>query len=105
MRVALRGRELRKLIFTMLIGASAQGALAAACTPNDNAARILSSPSPNDIHPDWSGEAYVGLSWYFEPTGYAGDQTGDYLKGNLFSPRGGLVNPGVFILKREWTCE
>jgi hypothetical protein len=82
-----------------------QGARASTCTPNDNAARILKSPSPNDIHPDWSGESYVGLSWHFEPTGYAGDQTGDYLKGNLFSPRGELVNSGVFILRDEWSCK
>jgi len=77
----------------------------AACAPKDNAARILASPSPNDIHPDWQGDSYVGLSWSFEVTGYAGDQTGDYLKGNLNSPRGGLVNSGVYILRREWECQ
>jgi hypothetical protein len=96
---------LKTLLLALLMGVSSQGASAATCTANDNAARILSSPSPNDIHPDWSGESYVGLSWYFEPTGYAADHTGDYLKGNLFSPRGGLINPGVFILKHEWTCD
>jgi hypothetical protein len=75
------------------------------CVPIDNAARILSSASPNDIHPDWRGGSYVGTSWYFVPHGSTEDGTGFYLRGNLFSPRGGLVNADVYILATEWDCE
>ena len=106
-----RMQAFRRLVTVAVVGLlttfallAAQDAHAATCSPLDNAARILASPTPNDIHPDWAGESYVGLSWYFEPTGYAGDQTGNYLKGNLYSPRGGLVNPNVYILQREWDC-
>lgn len=41
------------------------------CHPKDNSARILASPRPNDIHPDWKGEAYVGMSWSFVAHGSA----------------------------------
>jgi len=80
-------------------------AFALQCTPNDNSARILASPSPNDIHADWSGEAYVGTSWTFVAHGSAEDGTGKYLRGNLISPRGGLVNADIYILRKEWECE
>lgn len=80
-------------------------ALALQCAPKDNSARILSSPSPNNIHPDWRGDAYVGMSWTFEAYGSAEDGTGRYLRGNLISPRGGLANTDVYILRKEWDCE
>jgi len=80
-------------------------AAAMQCYPKDNSARILSSPSPNDIHPDWRGDSYVGTSWSFSVHGSAEDGTGRYLRGNLMSPRGGLVSPDVYILRKEWTCE
>lgn len=66
------------------------------CIPRDNSARVLSSPTPNDVHPDWSGDTYLGTSWSFDPHGSASDHTGQYLRGNLFSPRGGLVSPDVY---------
>jgi hypothetical protein len=75
------------------------------CSPLDNTARILASPTPNDIHPDWSGDSHIGTSWSFSPMGRIEDGTGTYLKGNLYSPRGGLVNPLVYIIAREWRCE
>jgi hypothetical protein len=76
-------------------------ALALQCTPNDASARILASPDPDDIHPDWRGESTIGLSWTFEgrPTG-----SGDYLKGKLISPRGDVANAGIYILADEWDC-
>jgi hypothetical protein len=77
-------------------------ALAMQCTPNDGSARILASPDPNDIHPDWSGESTIGLSWTFEGRAVAGD--GDYLKGRLISPRGDVANEGIYILADEWDC-
>lgn len=73
------------------------------CAPKDNSARILASPSPNDIHPDWTGESYVGLSWTFVPN--SDDLSGKYLLGDLYSPKGGVVNKGVYILARQWDCQ
>jgi len=77
-------------------------ALALQCTPNDASARILASPNPNDLDPDWSGETTIGLSWTFEGRAI-GD--GDYLKGKLISPRGDVANAGIFILSDEWDCD
>ncbi|MBB2674531.1 UNVERIFIED_ORG: hypothetical protein GGE44_004109 [Rhizobium esperanzae] len=93
--------------YAILVAVLAAPSIASAetCYPKDNSARILSSPSPNDIHPDWTGESYVGTSWTFVVQGSAEDGTGKYLKGNLMSPRGGLVNANVYILRREWECE
>jgi hypothetical protein len=75
----------------------------ASCAPNDNSARILASPSPDDIHPDWSGENQIGLSWSFVPD--SDDLSGRYLYGDLYSPKGGLVTQGVYIIRREWDCQ
>ncbi len=76
--------------------------LAAQCTPNDGSARILASPNPDDIHPDWSDGSTIGLSWTFE--GKEVGDSGDYLKGKLISPRGDVGSRGVYILAREWDC-
>jgi hypothetical protein len=73
------------------------------CAPKSNEARILASPSPNDIHPDWAGSSKIGLSWSFVPE--SDDLSGKYLHGDLYSPKGGVVNEGVYILRREWDCE
>ena len=82
-------------------GASAK----VACTPLTNTARILVTPNPNDIHPDWRGENYVGTAWSVVSPGKAVvNDTGRYLKGDLYSPRGGRVNRSVFILVGEWDC-
>lgn len=78
---------------------------ARSCTPVDNSARILRSPNPNDLHPDWKGEAYVGLSWSLRVTGSSvRSDTGSYLRGDLVSPRGGVINKGVYVVAREWEC-
>lgn len=78
---------------------------ARSCTPMDNSVRILRSPSPNDLHPDWKGEAYVGQSWSLRVTGSpVRSDSGSYIKGDLVSPRGGVANKGVYIVTREWDC-
>lgn len=75
------------------------------CNPISNAARILKTPNPNDIHPDWKGESYVGLSWGVRSNGKAiRKDAGTFLKGNLISPRGGVVNKGIYIVASEWEC-
>lgn len=77
-------------------------AMALQCTPNDTSARILASPDPDDIHPDWSGDSTIGLSWTFE--GRATGASGNYLKGELISPRGDVANTSIYILASEWDC-
>jgi hypothetical protein len=92
------------VLMTSANSASASIQLPKRCWPHDNSARILRSASPNDIHPDWAGNSYIGTAWSFVPDGFAGDGTGLYFRGALFSSRGGLVNSDVYILAREWDC-
>jgi hypothetical protein len=58
----------------------------------------------NAIHPDWTGESQIGLSWSFIGKQKIKGETGDFAKGDLVSPRGGITK-GVFILLSEWTCD
>lgn len=75
------------------------------CNPRDNTARILRSPSPNAIHPDWRGESYIGTGWTIVTAGtQIQNDTGRYLRGNLVSTRGGITARGVYISAREWAC-
>lgn len=73
------------------------------CVPRDNTARILASPSPNDIHPDWRGGNYVGLAWTFIPD--SDDTSQDYLHGDLYTPKGAAVTPDAYIVTKEWDCD
>lgn len=74
------------------------------CHPIDNTARILASLNPNDIHKDWSGESYIGTGWALAPgRAITADGTA-YIEGDLYSPRGGLVNRKVYVLRKEWLC-
>lgn len=74
------------------------------CVPKNNQSRILSTPNPNDIHPDWRGESYIGTSWSLITKEIIKNNTVIYLKGDLYSPRGGLINENVFVLENEWDC-
>ncbi|PAX54870.1 hypothetical protein CK510_11830 [Brunnivagina elsteri CCALA 953] len=74
------------------------------CAPRDNKSRILSSPKPNDIHPNWRGDSYIGASWSFITKEIITNDTGKYLKGDLYSPRGGLINENIFVIENEWDC-
>lgn len=75
------------------------------CAPKDNTARILTKASPNAIHPDYGGSAYVGTGWAFIPKKHFATNTGEYAKGDLLGSRGGVVNRNVFILISEWACQ
>ena len=75
------------------------------CVPRDSTSRILSSPKPNDIHPNWSGNNYVGKSWSFKAKNVVKNNIVTYFKGDLYSPRGGLVNQDIFIIQNEWECK
>lgn len=93
------------LVIAVLLGLASEAVAAMDCSPRDNTARILTRPSPNAIHPDWRGESYVGLSWSLKTSGHVihGDP-GYFLRGDLYSPRGGLVNRRIYVIAREWDC-
>lgn len=94
-----------KFAFVVILALVPGIAAAESCAPSSNTARILSKPAPNAIHPDWSGESYVGLSWSFETTDQIEEDDITYFQGDLISPQGGVVNEGVYILADEWDCE
>lgn len=90
----------------MILAALLQAVAPGPCSPIDVSARILTKPAPNAIHPDWSDESRIGLSWTFRPTTTVNGESGmTFLKGDLISPRGGVVNTGVYVLAREWQCD
>lgn len=97
---------MRLRLLALFLIAACGPAVAATCAPADNSARILRSPSPNDTHPDWRGESTVGTSWSFDPIGGpVTNATGSYLKGDLISPRGQVVNRNVYVVEDDWECE
>lgn len=73
------------------------------CAPKDNTAKILASPSVDDIHPDWQGESYVGLSWTFVPD--SDNLHKKFLHGDLYSPKGAVVTPDAYIMTSQWDCQ
>ena len=92
------------MIFTMLMAIVAQP-VDFICNAKDNSARILRSATPNDIHPDWAGDTTVGTGQGFRANAWLEDSFGNiYLRGDIYSTRGGLLNRNVFILQREWSC-
>ncbi|MFN6486276.1 MULTISPECIES: hypothetical protein [unclassified Nostoc] len=72
------------------------------CAPKSNQSHILSAPNPKKIHPNWKNG--IGYSWTLLGKKIIKNNTGIYIKGNLYSPRGGLVNKNVFIIQKEWDC-
>jgi len=70
------------------------------CVPKSNTARVLKSPNPNDLHPQWRGQSYIGTSWTFVREAVVGS----YFRGKLISPRGGVQPYRIFILPDEWDC-
>lgn len=75
------------------------------CHPIDNTARILTSANPNDIHEDWRGESYLGTAWALAPRRNILADGIPYIEGDLYSPRGGLINPKIYVLRKEWSCD
>jgi hypothetical protein len=86
---------------------AAQIAKAGGCAPKDNTARVLKSPHPLDLAPNWTGTNYIGTGWTFMPTRYVVDpalQGGIYLEGNLITTRGATLPDNLYILYAEWDC-
>lgn len=75
------------------------------CHPIVITARILASPNPNDLHRNWRGENFVGLAWALAPGRRIVADGTPYIKGSLYSPRGGLVEKDVYVLFKEWSCD
>lgn len=84
-----RIRRQTVLALTMLLMAHTPGASLASenlCQPKSITTRILDSPSPNSIHPNWQGKNYIGLSWNLVRYGEETKNGVRYLKGKLLSP-------------------
>lgn len=81
-------------------------AFAEVCSPQDAATRILASPNPNDIRPDWAGEAYIGEAWSLDVARrFTDEDTGlSFLGGELLSPRGSEQGY-AYGLEPEWVCD
>lgn len=77
------------------------------CSPTMNTARILDKPLANSLHKDWTGENEIGLSWSLKGRYRVRDTFSgqEYLQGDLISPRGSVVNKGVYVLPAEWFCK
>ena len=73
------------------------------CAPNNYNPKILSSPNPKSIHPDWK-ESKVGESWSFFSSKKIENTDGVFLFGNLISPRGEAITKGCYIIYSEWDC-
>jgi len=73
------------------------------CAPIDYNPKILSSPNPKSVHPDWK-ESQVGTSWSFFSTKKIENKDGVFLFGNLISSRGGVITKGCYIIYSEWEC-
>jgi hypothetical protein len=87
--------------------AAAAIAKASGCAPKDNTARILKSPHPLDLAPNWTGTNYIGTGWTFMPKRYVVDPDltgGIYLEGNLITTRGATMPDDLYILYAEWDC-
>ena len=95
-------RSIVIILFLVLSGNCSAGSL---CTPKDNNARILSSPSPNAIDPLWSGDSFIGTGWSFYVTDTVKSPTGLFAKGNLHGTRNGIAQRDVYVLLSEWNCE
>lgn len=94
----------RALLIVALTLLAAPAAAQSQCVAKDTSARILASASAEDMHPDWNDGSYVGLSWTFEAAGSEETDTGLYLYGDLYSPDGGLVTEGAYVIADEWDC-
>jgi hypothetical protein len=101
--------SLSVLLVTAVLETAAAPVPRLMCNPKDNTARVLASPSPNATHPDWSGPDTVGTSLTFVADdgpldGHKDPHSNPYLRGDLLSARGGVLNRGVYVLFKEWDC-
>lgn len=76
------------------------------CVPKDNMARVLKSAHPYDNAPNWTGKNYIGTGYTFLPKRYVVTDAvgGIFLQGDLLTPRGAVMQRGVFVLYDEWNC-
>tara|TARA_R100000365_G_C2747452_1_gene77378 strand:+ start:6160 stop:6459 length:300 start_codon:yes stop_codon:yes gene_type:complete len=91
------------LVVVALLTTAAEAQSSLSCSPIGPASRVLQSANPNDLHPDWTGESYIGTGWSVIAQNSASRDGVDYLEGQLFSPRGSFQSQ-VYIIANEWTC-
>ena len=72
------------------------------CTPINNP-KILSSPNPKSLHPNWENDE-VFMTYSFISTKKIENKDGVFLFGNLISPRGFVITKGCYIIYSEWKC-
>jgi hypothetical protein len=76
------------------------------CVPKDNMARVLKSAHPYDNAPNWTGKNSIGIGYTLLPNRYVVTDAvgGIFLQGDLLTPRGTVMQRGVFVLYDEWNC-
>lgn len=75
------------------------------CYPSSNQTKILASRNVNDLHPNWKPPSFVGTSWSLKVLKVFDDQNNTFIYGNLISPKGGVVDKGVYGIDGEWICQ
>ena len=78
----------------------ASSATEISCAPKSKEAKILASKNPNDIHKEWGEGVEIGLSWSLMDI----REDGAFLSGTLVTPRGGVKDYRVFVVRDEWNC-
>ena len=74
------------------------------CSPVNYNPKVLSASHPDSLHADWK-DSEVGLAWSLMDAKKITNSNGEFLVGNLVSPRGGtLTNGPYYVIFSEWGC-
>ena len=73
------------------------------CSPREYNPKILIAPDVNKVHEDWIGSE-VGTSYSFLATKKIETSNGNFLYGNLISPKGIQFADDCYIIEAEWQC-
>jgi len=81
------------------------------CVARIGTNKIYSSPDTNSIHPSWEKSEDFGLSWGFLATKLISNNQGEFLFGDIITPRGGIFNVKqngfdgqVYVNLKDWDC-
>ena len=109
----------KAVLLLLLLAASSIGNEAKAeitfCRPESITTRVLNSPAPNDIHPDWTGNSHIGMGWNLIKYGSTHEDGVQFIKGKLLPPFRGAngytykqyINSRgniVWGISTEWEC-
>ena len=104
------------VLLTVSYPGEAANAATILCRPLNTTTRILNSPSQNNIHPNWTGDSYIGMSWNLIKYGTVNKGGVQFIKGKLlppFRPSSGYTyeqyvngkGDTVWGISREWECK